>query len=276
MRQARWTSVAGAAVILLLSAGTVFSRAGAAGGGPAVTQQAGRGAGRGAAAQTVPHDPRDLSGIWLGRAVWQINKEPPSFTPAGKAAFDANKPSFGPRAVPPALGNDPLGGANPPGIPRVLINHATKIQFIPLREKTVQLVEWNRVWREIWTDGRRLPEDPDRAWYGYSVGHWEGVEFVVETIGLDPRAWIDQYGHPKSEMARVQERYHRVDRDNLDMTVTVIDPAMYTKPFGGEVKLQWRLQPDTPTGNFIEDIFAPIDEQSFNERVRDPAAGVAK
>jgi hypothetical protein len=49
---------------------------------------------------------------------------------------------------------------------------------------------------------------------------------------------------------------------------------MYTKPFGGDAKIRWRLQPNTPTGNFIEDIFAPMDEESFNRRVRNPAGGV--
>ena len=51
---------------------------------------------------------------------------------------------------------------------------------------------------------------------------------------------------------------------------------MYTKPFGGDVNLMWRLQPNTPDGQFIEDIFAPIDEESFNRRVRDPAGGVKR
>jgi hypothetical protein len=238
-------------------------------------QQRGRGGRAAAPPPGPPHDPHDLSGIWLGRAVQAVGNNA-SFTPEGKAAFDRNKPSFGPRAVPPARGNDPLGDANPPGLPRLLVNHATKIQFIQLPDKMVQLIEWTRVWREIWTNGRPLPEDPDTAWYGYSVGRWEGDEFIVDTIGLDSRAWIDQLGYPKSEEARVQERYHRLDRDNLELTVTVTDPKMYTKPFGGDIKTMWRLQGDTPTGNFIEDIFAPIDEQSFNRRVRDPAGGVKR
>ena len=105
----------------------------------------GQGRGRNAPPPGPPHDQHDLSGIWLGRAAGALNNPAPSFTPTGKAAFDANKPSFGPRAVPPAFGNDPLGGANPPGIPRALISHATKIQFIPLPDKVIQLVEWNRI-----------------------------------------------------------------------------------------------------------------------------------
>jgi len=246
----------------------------AAGGTPFAQQ------GRGRGAQNVPpappHDPHDLSGISLGRAVQRIDTAPPVFTSAGKMAFDANRPSFGARAVAPATGNDPLGGANPPGLPRVLINHAGRIQFIQLPDKMVQLVEWTRVWREIFTDGRPLPRDPDTAWYGYSVGRWEGNEFVVDTIGLDTRAWVDQEGNPKSEDARVQERYHRLDRDNLQVTVSVTDPRFYLKPFGGDNRVMFRLQPNTREGGFSEDIFAPIDEESFNQRVRNPAGGLVK
>src|SRR5688572_24325517 len=100
--------------LLLLSTGAVGAQRGSGGPPPG-----------------PPHDPRDLSGIWMGRSA-TFPDSVLSFTATGKAAFDANKPSFGRRAVPPALGNDPLGGANPPGVPRGLISHPTKIQFIPL------------------------------------------------------------------------------------------------------------------------------------------------
>jgi hypothetical protein len=48
-------------------------------------------------------------------------------------------------------------------------------------------------------DGRPLPKNPDPTWMGYSVGHWEGDTLVVETIGLNDRAWLDVFGHPRSE-----------------------------------------------------------------------------
>src|SRR4051812_19737271 len=83
----------------------------------AVTQRGREGGARGSTPASPPHDPHDLTGIWMDRAVGTIYKAERSFTPAGKAAFDANKPGFGPRAVPPAVGNDPLGDANPPGLP---------------------------------------------------------------------------------------------------------------------------------------------------------------
>jgi hypothetical protein len=98
--------------------------------------------------------------------------------------------------------------------------------------------EQQRVWREIWTDGRELPKKvdakgaPDSKYYGFSVGHWEDdYTFVIDTTGLDERPWIDEVGHPQSSSARIQERYTRVDQYNMKLTVTVDDPKYYTKPW---------------------------------------------
>jgi hypothetical protein len=53
---------------------------------------------------------------------------------------------------------------------------------------------------------------------------------VIDTTGLDERAWLDEAGHPRSAMAHIQERYTRADQYNLQLTVTVDDPKYYTKP----------------------------------------------
>jgi len=77
-----------------------------------------------------PHDPHDLSGVWLlagnggGRgsaAVNQWSTQPPPMTPEGLAKMKANQPALGPRAIVPAKANDPLGDANPPGLLRTLV-----------------------------------------------------------------------------------------------------------------------------------------------------------
>src|SRR5690349_24986738 len=77
-------------------------------------------------------DPHDLSGHWNRTSRFQTFSNVPTgqgaatgtaeapFTPAGRAKFEANKPGYGPRAVPPALGNDPMGTCDPLGIPRLL------------------------------------------------------------------------------------------------------------------------------------------------------------
>ena len=106
--------------------------------------------------------------------------------------------------------------------------------------RMLELFQYNRVWREIWTDGRELPKNvggraadaPDPRWYGYSVGQWDGdYSFVVDTVGSDDRSWLDTAGHPHSVDMRVQERYTRLNHNTLEMTITIDDPKAYTKPF---------------------------------------------
>ena len=97
--------------------------------------------------------------------------------------------------------------------------------------------------RQIYTDGRKLPADPEPLWYGYSVGHWEGEALVVETSGFNDKSWLDSMGHPHSEALRVTERYRRRDFGHLDVDITIDDPKMYTRPF--TIKVTHLLQPDS-------------------------------
>jgi hypothetical protein len=72
---------------------------------------------------------------------------------------------------------------------------------------------------------RRLPEDPDLAWMGYSVGHWEGdTTFVVDTVGFNEKTWLDRLGHAHSDQLHVTERFRRVDHDHLELDITMTDP----------------------------------------------------
>ena len=110
--------------------------------------------------------------------------------------------------------------------------------FAPSGNRMLILFEQQRVWREVWLDGRQLPANvdakgaPDSRYYGYSVGHWDGdYTFVIDTTGLDPRTWLDEAGNPHSKMAHIQERYTRVDQYNIHLTATLDDPAFYTKPW---------------------------------------------
>ena len=57
-----------------------------------------------------------------------------------------------------ALGNDPIGGAKPPGLYRALI-YTRPFEFMQQADKVVQLFEWGQVWRAIYTDGRPVPDD---------------------------------------------------------------------------------------------------------------------
>jgi hypothetical protein len=234
---------------------------------------------------SLPHDPHDLSGVWLisgnggGRgntAVSQWTSQLPSMTPEGLAKMNANQPALGPRAIVPAKANDPLGDANPPGLLRTLVYGVDRISFVQLPDQVLQVFEWANHWRQIWTDGRKIPENIGPFWYGYSVGRWEGDTFVVETAGLDSREWLDGWGNPFSDDLRIEERWHRLDRDNLELTVKFDDPKTYTKPWVSDKKIFKLQRKGTPGGELLEIIFAPMDENSFNENIRNPAGGVSK
>ena len=240
-----------------------------------IAQRGQRGAGTAnVATPAPPHDPRDLSGVWTRTSrVLTMSAETPPMTAWGKEKFDATRPVYGPRAVPG--GNDPMSNCDPLGIPRNLFLEVSiyPMEILQTPKRTLQFFEWAHVWREIWTDGRKLPQNPDPRWMGYSTGRWEGDTFIVDTIGMDERTWLDHFGNPVSDDMRLEERYRRVDRDTLELTMTINAPKAYTKPWVSEKKIM-KL---APQGQEIQELFCvPSEEQAFNRLVRDPAAGTSK
>jgi len=248
-------------------------------------QQRGPGfGGRGRAPQAVskePFDPKDLNGVWWrtgGTREWNTVKgEEPQLTAEGKKVLDASKPGYGPKAVPPALGNDPLGDCNPDGLYRSLMFNRP-VEFIQQPNRLIQLFQYHGHRREIWTDGRKLPDDPDMTrWYGYSVGRWEGNTFVVDTIGLDDREWLDNQGYRYSDQAKFQERYTRIDHDHIKMTILMTDPKYYAKPWPAQEKTWELLKPEQYTAQegwpgLMEELCTPMDEvKEFNQRIRNVA-----
>jgi hypothetical protein len=103
--------------------------------------------------------------------------------------------------------------------------------------------------RQIYTDGRSLPKDPEPSWRGYSVGRWEGDTLVVETAGFTERSWLDAFGHPRSESMRITERYRRRDFGQIDLEVIFEDPKYYTKPF--QLQAGLTLIPDSDVFEFV-------------------------
>jgi len=189
-----------------------------------------------------PAPKRDLSGAWVGPQNNKPDPVPP-MTPAGQAEFKLRN-AYGTATRSDGLGasNDPFITCDPLGFPRDLLAHAVSSRggtlFGSAPNRILIAYEQQRVWREIWTDGRALPKAvdvrgaPESRYYGYSVGHWENDNtLVIETTGLDERAWLDEAGHPHSAMAHIQERYTRTDQYNLQLTVTVDDAKYYTKPW---------------------------------------------
>jgi hypothetical protein len=249
--------------------------------------------------QATPHkafNPHDLSAVWSTPTrpgyferhslndKWLDIKDktvpdqmksqtyPPPMTPWGQAKFDATRPSYGPRSVPPGEGNDAVSTCEPMGYPRDLWEaNLRPFEIIQTSDRVLVHMQYHDVWRTIWTDGRTLPKSPDPAWYGYSVGHWDGDTFVIESTGYDDRTWLDHFGSPHSDQMVLVERFKRLDSDHLQLDMTLTDPKTYTAP--------WVAAPiifDRMKVAIFEEICAPSEESHFNERIRDPAVGTAK
>jgi hypothetical protein len=104
--------------------------------------------------------------------------------------------------------------------------------------------------RQIFTDGRSLPNnDPQPWWYGYSVGKWEGDTLVVETTGLRDGGWLDIIGTPLTDAAKVTERFRRISYGRMTIDITIEDSKVYTRPW--TVRVNQRIMPDQELIEFI-------------------------
>ena len=139
--------------------------------------------------------------------------------------------------------DDPYSHCMPPAVPRINVaNHPFKILQLP--GLLAILYETSYVFRQIFTDGRPLPTDPQPTWLGYSVGRWENDTLVVDSNGFNDRNWLDgDKGHPLSDALRVTERFRRIDFGHLEIQVTIDDPKVYTKPW--TINESLNLLPDT-------------------------------
>ena len=230
-----------------------------------------------------PFDPHDLSGVWGFAGVAGAFKNPPPLTEWGKQQHAKTMGSK--NAAGEILHDkDTYKGAgapvncDPPGWPRLLTDNYG-IEFVMLPGRVVQFFEITHTWRTIWTDGRKLPEDPpEPRWLGWNVGHWEGDTFVVESNGYDERSWIEETeglgsdgGWTHSDEMKVVERWHRLNYGTLEVQVTLTDPKTYTEP--------WVTAPAkivlVPGTELSEYFCAPSDFGAFNNRVFLKAAGSA-
>jgi hypothetical protein len=226
-----------------------------------------------------PAPVHDLSGTWAGpRSGAGVpdyrQTEIPPLTPLGQKLFSDRKSldKFSPAGT-----NDPfVRTCDPLGFPRADVDEIRGISFATMPNRIVVLYQFQQVWREIWMDGRELPKNvggtekgaPDPRDFGYSVGHWENDNtLVVDSTGLDDRSWLDRNGHPHTVQSHVQERFTRTDHNDLQLTITVDDPTIYTKPVSlGTVYFKW-----IPNQIFDEKLCIPSETIEYLQSVGDPA-----
>ena len=201
----------------------------------------------------------DLSGLWLSDNWQPAGRRPsppgagrggrgggsiPKLTPEGQKEFDRRQAG--------QIKDDPKVRCLPNGVPHAN-TEPYPFEIVQLPEKTLVLYEMYSLRRQIFTDGRELPKNPKEftpTWMGYSVGKWEGDEFVVHTTGFNDRVWpIDMTGHPSSDALNVYERFKRVDFGHMDIQVTIDDPKIYETNWVQNVR--YTLLPDTDLLEFI-------------------------
>jgi hypothetical protein len=173
------------------------------------------------------------------------------FKPENSPMRPETAKAFAARVANPPPEDDCNSGTTPPGFPLAgLLSEPIKIVQAP--RLTMVLYEYGADFRQVYTDGRRLPAEFNLpAYYGYSVGHWERDTLVVESAGFNERTALDALGHTHSDQMRVVEHFRRRDFGHLDVEITFDDPKLYTKPF--TVRIPHHLRAD-------EDIFEMFPE----------------
>jgi hypothetical protein len=218
---------------------------------------------------THPFDAHDLSGVFGDNGIELDLKTLPPFTPYGQKLWDATKSD-----VPGENGKDPMNICDPLGYPRAFA-YNYGVEMVQLPDRVLQFFEFQHTWRTIWTDGRKLPEDPPVDRYlGYAVGHWDGDTFVVESSGFDARSWVSEdrrnreHGFPHTNEMKIEERYKRLDYGKMQATLTVTDPKVYTKPWVTTGVAT--LRPNAEIGEYF---CVPSESINFNDKSTIPSAG---
>lgn len=98
-------------------------------------------------------------------------------------------------------------------------------------DRVIVLTERNMQYRQIFTDGRPLPVDPNPTWNGYSTAKWDGDTLVVQTIGFRDDLWLDANGNPLTNTGKMTEKIRRPNFGTLQIEITIDDPKNYTAPW---------------------------------------------
>jgi hypothetical protein len=186
----------------------------------------------------------DLSGVWRVKQTSYLtyvtsDLKPDEVRPWAAALYkqradDYRRDSDGIACLPPG----PKAGISGLGFPMKIVQTPNLV---------VVLYEYDTIYRQIFTDGRGLPEDPNPTWMGYSIGQWDGDTLVVTTAGYNDRTTLDLGGHPHTDALRVTEHFHRRDAGHIDLQVTLEDPKAYSRSWTLPIELN--LIPD---GELIE------------------------
>jgi hypothetical protein len=135
------------------------------------------------------------------------------------------------------------------------------LKFVQTPDVLVMLNEYNGTYRQVFTDGRALPDEPNPSWQGYSTAAWDGDTLVIDSIGFRDDLWIDWGGSMVTSAGKIRERISRPDFGHLEIQVTVDDPKAYTRPWS--ITLRQQFAADT---ELIDEIC--IEGERFVEKLK--------
>jgi hypothetical protein len=198
-----------------------------------------------APAPRAPDGKPDLSGVWSGAGpIYRFNiaqdLDTKDIHPWAEALFL--------KRVRDSRIDSPLAKCMPVSVP--YHNFFNLMRIVQTPALMVMLYESpNGPHRTVYTDGRALPTDPNPAYFGYSIGRWEGDTLVITSSGFNDKGWLDSAGHPQTESLRLTERLRRRDFGHMDFEMTIDDPKVFTRPF--TIKRERQLSADT---DLLEDV----------------------
>ena len=166
----------------------------------------------------------DWSGLWEPTFAQGLRNDRPELT----AEFAARQAEYMAAVQRGEIEDTPQANCVPNGMPAIM-TQPYPIEFLFTPGKITILIEAYSQWRQIFTDGREHPEDPDLTFNGHSIGRWEGDTLVVDTVGFTTDTFIGR-GMQHSDQLRIVERMHLRDDDTLEIETTLHDPQALTKP----------------------------------------------
>jgi hypothetical protein len=184
---------------------------------------------------SVPAKPREAEDIVPGIGILAVPGDDPAMIPkyffSAMADYKPDEIVMSPAALQAWQGMRGVagGGCDLPMSPPMSDVLPAPRRIVQTPSLIVTIAE-GQLSRQIHLDGRPLPEDPQPAFAGYSVGKWEGDTLVVESAGFNTRTPIDGMGHPRTGKQRLTERIRRIDFGHLEVQVTITDPEYYSKP----------------------------------------------
>jgi hypothetical protein len=147
----------------------------------------------------------------------------------------------------------------PGGVPAFdIYNRGQPVHIIQAKGQVLMINELYASTRRIYLNVPHS-KDPKPSWYGESVGHYEGDELVVDTIGFNDRTFVDNYRTPHTTQLHVVERFRMInDGKTLEVKISVDDPGAFNTAW--TARSTWRR---VHPGQLIEDLCEPNNDFYF-------------